>query len=59
MGVIHTSKNQSLPVTDSTKAQAKGIPKGKEPKENQKTSEGDSGSNNNNKSSKRKSVPIV
>ena len=51
MGVLHTSKNQALLVTDSTKAQAKGRPKGKEPKasdskpkENQKTSEGALGS---------------
>ena len=47
MGVIKTSKYQSFLVTDSTKAQAKGKSKGKEPKavdskpkENQKTSEG-------------------
>ena len=51
MGVIQTSKYQSLLVIDSTKAQVKVIPKGKDPKaydskpkENQKTSEGDSGS---------------
>ena len=30
MGVIHTSKDQALLVTDSTKAQDKGRPKGKE-----------------------------
>ena len=46
MGVIQTSKDQALLVTDSTKAQAKGRSKGNEhkttdsnPKENQKTSE--------------------
>ena len=45
MGVIQSSKDQALLVTDSTKAQAKGRPKGKEPKENHKTtSEGASGS---------------
>ena len=32
MGVIQTSKNQALLVTYSTKAQAKGRPKGKDPK---------------------------
>ena len=47
MGVIKTSKDQSLLVTDSTKAQDKWRPKGKDtklvdpkPKENQKISEG-------------------
>ena len=51
MGVIQTSKDQALLVIDSTKAQAKGRPMGKDlksfdsnPKENQKTSEGASGS---------------
>ena len=51
MGVLRTSKNQAILVTDSTKEQDKGRPKGKEPKaydlnpnENQNTSEGDSGS---------------
>ena len=33
MGVIHTSKDQALLVTDSSKAQAKGESKKKEPKE--------------------------
>ena len=47
MGVLQTSKNQSLLVTDSTKAQDKGRAKGKEPKaydskpkESKKTPEG-------------------
>ena len=51
MGVIKNSKYQSLLVTNSTKAQAKGKSKEKEPKandskpkENQKTFEGASGS---------------
>ena len=61
MGVIQTSKNQALLVTDSTKAQAKGRPKGKEskaadskPKENQKTSEGALGSKKKKKFEKKK-----
>ena len=32
MGVIQTSKSQALLVTETTKVQAKGRPKGKEPK---------------------------
>ena len=51
MGVIRTSKNQTLLVTDSNNAQARGEHKGKEtknidsnPKENQKYSDGASGS---------------
>ena len=47
MGVIHTSKDQALLVTDSSKVQTKWKSKKKEPKatdskpkENQKTSEG-------------------
>ena len=51
MGVLRTTKNQSLLVTDSTKVQAKGKSKGKEPKaadlkpkENQKNFEGYLGS---------------
>ena len=58
MGVIQTSKDQALLVADSTEVQAKGRPKGKEPKENQNTSEGASGSKKR-RSSKRKGVPIV
>ena len=60
MEVLQTSKNQALLVTDSTKAQDKGIPKGKEPKaydlklnENQKTSEGDLGSKKKKKFEKK------
>ena len=52
MGVIKTSKYQYLPVLDSSKAQAKGRSKNKEPKEadskpkqNQQASEGAFGSN--------------
>ena len=52
MGVIQTSKDQALVVTDSTKVKYKGISKGKKPKEddsnpkeNQKTSEEASSSN--------------
>ena len=51
MGVIKTSKDQALLVTEFSKAQAKGKSKGKEPKaadlkpkEDQKTSEGALGS---------------
>ena len=51
MGVIETSKDQGLLVTDSNKAQDKGKSKGKEhktsdskPKENHKTFEGASDS---------------
>ena len=51
MGVIKTSKDQALLVTDSSKAQAKGKSKKKEPnaadskpKQNQQASEGASGS---------------
>ena len=51
MGVIKTSKDQALLVTDSSKAQDKGKSKKKDPKEvdskpkhNQKNSEGTSGS---------------
>ena len=56
MGVIKTSKDQALLVTDSSKAQAKGKSKKKEPKaagskpkQNQQTSKGASGSKKNNK----------
>ena len=56
MGVIKTSKYQALLVTDSSKAQEKGISKKKEqkaadskPKQNQQTSEGASGSKKKNK----------
>ena len=52
MGVLQTSKNQALLMSDSTNAQAKGKHKGKEPKasdskpkENQEYFEGASGSN--------------
>ena len=44
MGVIQTSKDEAPLVTDSTKVKDKGRPKGKEPKENHKTSEGASDS---------------
>ena len=51
MGVLQTSKNQALLMSDSTNAQAKGKHKGKEPKsfdlkpkENQKSFEGASSS---------------
>ena len=51
MGVIQTSKDQALLVTDSSKVQAKGKSKSKEPKavdskpkKNQQASEGASGS---------------
>ena len=61
MGVIHTSKDQDLLVTDSTKVQDKGRPKGKEPKshdfkpkENHKTSEGASSSNKKKNFEKKK-----
>ena len=61
MGVIKTSKDQALLVTDSTKAQAKGRPKGKEhkttdlkPKENQNTYEGASGFNKKKRFEKKK-----
>ena len=61
MGVIQTSKNQALLVTDSTKAQAKGTHKGNEPKvsdsntkENQNTSEGAFGSKKKKKIEKKK-----
>ena len=60
MGVLQTSKNQALLVTDSTKVQDKGTPKGKDlkasnsnPKENHKTSEGASGSKKKNKIDKK------
>ena len=60
MGVIKTSKYQSLLVSYSTKAQAKGKYKGKEPKsddlkpkDNQKTTKGASGSKNNKKFEKK------
>ena len=53
MGVIKTSKDQALLVSDSSKAQAKGKSKKKEPKEtdskpkkNQQASEGASSSKN-------------
>ena len=61
MGVIQTSKDQALLVTDSTKVQDKGRPKGKDPKaadsnpkENQKTYEGASNSKKNKKFEKKK-----
>ena len=47
MGIIQTSKDKALPVTDSTKAQVKWkepIEIDSNPKENQKTFEGPSGS---------------
>ena len=54
MGVIKTSKDQDLLVSDSSKVQAKGKLKKKDPKEadskpkqNQQTSEGASGSKKN------------
>ena len=54
MAVLQNSKNQALLVTDSTKAQDEGRPKGKDPKisyskpkENHKTSEGASSSEKN------------
>ena len=60
MGVLNTSKDQALLVTDSTKAQAKGRPKGKDPKstnfnpkENQKSSEGASSSKKKKKFEKK------
>ena len=61
MGVIKTSKDQSLLVIDSTKAQDKGRPKGKEPKavdskpkENQKNFKGASGSKKKKRLEKKK-----
>ena len=61
MGVIQTSKDQAILVTDSTKVQSKGRPKGKEPKvadskpkENQETSEGASGFKKKKKFEKKK-----
>ena len=60
MGVLQTSKNQALLVTYSTKAQAKGRNKGKEPKasnskpkESHKSSEGASGSKKKKKFEKK------
>ena len=60
MGVIKTSKDQALIVTDSTKAQAKGESKGKEPKaddskprEDQNTFEGASSSKKKKKFEKK------
>ena len=56
MGVLQTSKNQAILVTNSTKVQSKGRHKAKEPKafdskpkEKQNTSEGASGSKNKKK----------
>ena len=60
MGVINTSKDQALIVTDSSKVQAKGKSKKKEPKvaysnpkQNQQTFEGASGSKKKKKSDKK------
>ena len=61
MGVIHTSKNQALLVTDSNNVQAREKHKGKEtkstdskPKENQISSDGASGSKKKKKFKKTK-----
>ena len=61
MGVIKTSKDQALLVTNSRKAQYKGKSKKKDPKvvdlkpkQNQQTSEGASGSNKKKKFEKKK-----